>query len=245
MEETKQITTKTPAKKAEYKSILGLSRWVILLFIVFALLNVLSTLLLNLIIFPQLFNTSYDILTIFGEEAISSVLVAVMFVTQYIIFPASAVVFLFWIYRSNKNITAMGDPLLDISPGWAVGWFFIPIMNYFKPYQAVAEIARASIPNIDQNLDRIQSIPKPIIVKWWWALFIIANYSKATVVRFLLSGGPASNVNSYAFVSLVLDLTYIIGLFVTIFMVRQISQSQEMRFQKLSQVNIPEVIHGQ
>ena len=54
--------------------------------------------------------------------------------------------FLMWVYAAHKNLPALGTPHPKFTPGWAVGWFFIPIMNFFKPCQAIMELAEGSDP---------------------------------------------------------------------------------------------------
>ena len=39
----------------------------------------------------------------------------------------------FWIFNAACNARAFGAKGLQISPGWAVGWYFVPIMWLFKP----------------------------------------------------------------------------------------------------------------
>ncbi len=58
-----------------------------------------------------------------------------------------AVVFLRWTYLSNRNVRALGADGLEFTPGWAVGWYLIPIANLWKPHQALKEIFRASHPD--------------------------------------------------------------------------------------------------
>src|SRR4030095_8115621 len=59
---------------------------------------------------------------------------------------ASFVSLLVWIYAAHANLPALNAGPLEFSPGWAVGWFFIPIANLVKPYQAVVEIWKGSDP---------------------------------------------------------------------------------------------------
>jgi hypothetical protein len=54
------------------------------------------------------------------------------------------VLFCIWIYRANSNARQLGATDMQFSPGWSVGWYFIPIANLWKPYQAMCEIWRAS-----------------------------------------------------------------------------------------------------
>src|SRR4051812_12371242 len=39
-----------------------------------------------------------------------------------------------WIYRTNANAHALGGAV-SITPGWAVGWFVVPLANLVMPYQ--------------------------------------------------------------------------------------------------------------
>jgi hypothetical protein len=58
----------------------------------------------------------------------------------------TALFFLLWTYRSYRHLSALSDRDLRFSPGWAVGWFFAPIMNLFRPYQVMKEIWEESDP---------------------------------------------------------------------------------------------------
>ena len=63
---------------------------------------------------------------------------------QVLIYLISGVLILMWIYRANHNARALGAANMDFTPGWSVGWYFIPIANLWKPYQAMKEIWKAS-----------------------------------------------------------------------------------------------------
>ncbi|MCP3960951.1 MAG: DUF4328 domain-containing protein [bacterium] len=62
---------------------------------------------------------------------------------------------------------------MEFTPGWSVGWFFVPIMNLFKPYQAVREIYHASDPEADAESWRQPEAPS--FITMWWGLWIITN----------------------------------------------------------------------
>ncbi|MDR3232742.1 MAG: DUF4328 domain-containing protein [Planctomycetaceae bacterium] len=50
----------------------------------------------------------------------------------------------FWTYRIVKNAHAMSAVPLRFGPGWAVAYWFIPILNFFRPYQALADAFRVT-----------------------------------------------------------------------------------------------------
>ena len=59
---------------------------------------------------------------------------------------ATSVAFLMWIHRAYRNLPALRGTPLKCSPRWAVGYYFIPILNFFRPYQVMKEIWRESDP---------------------------------------------------------------------------------------------------
>ena len=50
---------------------------------------------------------------------------------------AAAIAFLMWIFRASQNLPRLGAVGQRFSPRWAVGWWFVPIMLLFRPYQAI------------------------------------------------------------------------------------------------------------
>ena len=87
-----------------------------------------------------------------------------------ITFFLGGIVILKWIYRSNTNAGFLGAKDMKFSPGWSVGWFFIPVANLWKPFQAMQEIYNASL-----NPVNWKDLEKPKIVQQWWGLWIISN----------------------------------------------------------------------
>lgn len=75
-----------------------------------------------------------------------------------------------WIYVASANAHALTPGELEIGPGWAVGWFFIPIANLFKPYQAMKETWRAS-----HNVAGLLEEGESPLVHWWWGLWIACS----------------------------------------------------------------------
>lgn len=89
-----------------------------------------------------------------------------------------------WIYRASANAHTLSDEM-TISPGWSVGWYFVPIANLFKPYQAMREIWMAS--HFRGNWHG-ESTPQSVVA--WWALWLITNIIANISLR--LSMGESS-----------------------------------------------------
>ena len=59
---------------------------------------------------------------------------------------AAFIMLLVWVYAAHRNLPALQSHDGEFTPGWAVGWFFIPFMNLFKPYQAMRHLWNESDP---------------------------------------------------------------------------------------------------
>lgn len=90
---------------------------------------------------------------------------------QFVTMMASFVFIGMWIYRAAWNGRGFaGAPQLDFTPGWSVGWYFIPFANLWKPYQAMKEIWRASA-----RPDKIDAADVPGWLPLWWFLWLAFN----------------------------------------------------------------------
>ena len=82
---------------------------------------------------------------------------------QLALFVGTAIVFLVWLYRAEVNARALGAQDMMVSPGWAVGWFFIPLVHLVMPFVAVRELWKASATPRDWQLGPVS----PVVVLWW------------------------------------------------------------------------------
>ena len=101
-----------------------------------------------------------------GTPFPSDEMIAIVGLTQFIFLVIVGITFLRWIYRINKNLRTLSGEQMKFTPGWAVGWYLIPIANLFKPYQAMKEIWGVSHRN------------EPIsysLLRWWWFFWIVSN----------------------------------------------------------------------
>ena len=82
---------------------------------------------------------------------------------------AAGLAVLRWIYRTSRNAHAL-YPAMTVTPGWAVGWFFVPIANLWKPFQAVSETWQVSA---DPHAP--EAVPIPPVLRIWWGCWIASS----------------------------------------------------------------------
>jgi hypothetical protein len=83
---------------------------------------------------------------------------------------AVAVTWLVWQHRGQRNLHAARVPGLRFTPGWAVGWWFVPFANLVQVPRALRELWLASEAVPGQDWQRRRT--PPLIVLWWLAFFI-------------------------------------------------------------------------
>ncbi len=98
-------------------------------------------------------------------------LAAISALLTLLAFIATSVPFLMWIHRANRNARALGAQDMRFTPGWSVGWFFVPLLSLWKPYQAMKEIWQAS-----QDPHTWQEQEVGPIVGRWWTLWLLSNF---------------------------------------------------------------------
>jgi len=99
---------------------------------------------------------------------------------QIALFLITAVAVLSWIYRANRNARAMGADDMMVTPGWAVGWFFVPLAHLVMPYVGVRDMWKAS----GQPRDW-QFVATPLLIPLWWAFWIASGILQN--IAFMLS----------------------------------------------------------
>ena len=99
-----------------------------------------------------------------------------------VVFFVSALLILRWIHRANYNARQLGAENLVFTPGWSIGYYFIPILTLWKPYQAMKEIWKAS-----KNPSSWSSSSTSFILPIWWALWLMSCFLGQAIFRLSMS----------------------------------------------------------
>jgi hypothetical protein len=90
-------------------------------------------------------------------------------------FLVAMVVFVVWFYRARVNAEGRGWPQ-RWSPGWAIGAWAVPVVNFWFPFLIMVDIWRAGLP--EQERASRAALPGT-----WWACLLaffclLSSYSK-------------------------------------------------------------------
>ena len=145
-----------------------------------------------------------------------------------LVFVATAISFLLWIHRASRNLHSLGAPWQRFSPGWAVGWWFVPIMFFFRPYQVMVEIWKGSTPRASREATfdwKTESVSA--LLPWWWALWIAQWFVG------IVSGFAEASGGSIGEIALLGDATTIGSAVLAIAVVWQTTKRQDDKHQKM------------
>lgn len=142
---------------------------------------------------------------------------------QFLIYVVSGIWILRWIYVACLNARNLATGPMNFSPGWSVGWYFIPFLSLWKPYQAMKEIWRVSA-----NPRNPDSEPDPGLLAYWWFFFVVASLSGNAAFRLSLRAEDIGQLLAANMVTRVSDIASIPLAIFFLVMVRRIHANQEL-----------------
>jgi len=127
--------------------------------------------------------------------------------------------------RANRNARAFGSRMSN-TPGWAAGWFFVPIVYLWKPYYAMKEIWQGSEP--DPTVHPFDAPVSSLLPLWWW-MYLAFLFS-----RQLFSAANREELEPSAYLAmswlrLVICVITIVAAFLAAAVVRRLALRQEER----------------
>jgi hypothetical protein len=136
-----------------------------------------------------------------------------------------AIAFWCWISRTVDNEPPLGAGTPRDSPRWSIGWWFVPIADFWRPYLVVREA-----------WDRLSSPARPAggrIVETWW-ITLLGGFFLGKVAQFMWSGVEDWKAVQIAdVVSLVGLLLYVVAAVFGFIMVREIQARADLRAEAL------------
>lgn len=154
----------------------------------------------------------------------------------------TGIIFLKWIYRANVNCRGFIHNLSpdetglfrkripEFTPGWSIGYYFIPFLNLYKPYKAMREIF--AISENPKDWYNIKLTDKTLI--YWWALWLISNSLSQLSFRLSLKADTIESLQNSTTISIISETLDLILSVVCINLVSKIFSKQERLVKKIA-----------
>lgn len=138
-----------------------------------------------------------------------------------IVFIVSGFLILRWIHRANYNVRQLGAENMKFTPGWSIGYYFIPILTLWKPYQAMKEIWKASkSPSDWESQDSSGILPV------WWFLWLISMFLGQAIFRLSMRSEEIQELINLNILTQVSDALDILLAFVFLSIVKNVYNYQ-------------------
>lgn len=169
-----------------------------------------------------------------GEEQVTleDLLQMVVGLGTFLVYVALVVAFLVWLHRASKNLPALGNPKskIEFTPGWAVGWFFVPLANLVMPYRAVREVWEKSDPAIRSEEDVMFTPPSSGgLLLTWWVFWVASNVLGNISMRFQDDALTPDTLAVAAWAEIISDVVGIVAAVLAVLVVRGIDRRQQER----------------
>ena len=139
-----------------------------------------------------------------------------------VVFVITGITFLKWIYRANSNCHSFGAEDMKFTPGWSIGWYFMPIATLWKPYQAMKEIWKVSKNPINWS----NEYGSPLL-GWWWTFWLLSNFLGQIVFRTSMSADTISSLKVSTTASIASGIVDISLYIIAVSLITAISLNQE------------------
>ena len=143
-------------------------------------------------------------------------------------------IFVFGVFthRASRNLLTLRSERQRFSPEMAVTWFFIPIMNLFKPWRVYTELFKGSDPSItagEPNWHSKGMVPK-IVHFWELSFLLIFVFNPLTISRIWFSVRKTiEDVSSAHSALIIADIMLAILGFLAMFLTAKLHIWQEKR----------------
>jgi hypothetical protein len=176
-----------PREGVQFRDLTGLIRWLKIALALLALIDLaqIVSVCLQISLLSEAQNGAGMTRQAARANLMRESLVSILYLLAYLL---SSVLFLRWTYLGKKNAMALGAAFLEfeISPGWSVGYHFVPLMNLVMPYKALKETFQASNPDFRPDAQRLEWSSAPKVLPLWWTLWLANGFLGQAIFQYAL-----------------------------------------------------------
>lgn len=139
-----------------------------------------------------------------------------------VVFVITLIVWLVWQHHAQDNLVRRGVAGLRFTPGWAVGWWFVPFANLVKPYQTMRELRLASA-----DPEGWREAKGPPVLMLWWLTWIVGNLLASAAFQMSRDATTAQAVKDADLFGVFLSVLSLAAAVLAITIVRSITTALE------------------
>ena len=142
----------------------------------------------------------------------------------------TVIAFLMWQHRIRKNADYVGVTGLRFSMAGVMGWWFVPIMNLFRPYQVMKEMWQSNYHNVNEQPDW-RDLAVSGLLGWWWGLFLVGGWVGNIALRIYFRNDDIDSLIMADWLYIGSSMLLMVAAVIAIALVREITAFQESKQQ--------------
>ncbi len=144
-------------------------------------------------------------------------------IAEQLLYLGTTVALLMWVHRAYLNLTRADAPGLRFTPGWAVGYWFVPVLNIVRSKQILDDLWRASA---QQGHDGADGKDKDPLTIFWLCALVVAWLARAAARS---HGATIDGLKLMSGLLMVSHLAYIAAAAILYRLVNSVTARQEGR----------------
>ncbi|MBL0748701.1 DUF4328 domain-containing protein [Nocardioides baculatus] len=93
---------------------------------------------------------------------------------EWVPWVGTGILFIVWTYTAHHS-ARMDRSVMRHGSGWAIGGWFVPLLNFWRPLQVVLDIRRGATGD--------EELPVTRTLGWWWVTFLV-SYATSMIAGF-------------------------------------------------------------
>jgi uncharacterized protein DUF4328 len=138
---------------------------------------------------------------------------ALVGIVQFAALVAGAIVFIRWLHGAYRNVDVVDRAQRRYGHGWAIGSWFVPFLNLWRPKQIVNDVWRAGA------RDESEARPGLLLLAWWLA-FVISNSVANIAIRSTFGDSTPEEIRDGSIAYAISDGIDVMGAVLAILVVR-------------------------
>ena len=148
-------------------------------------------------------------------------------IIQIIVLVVSAITFIQWFRRAYFNLHLRVNHLSH-SEGWAAGCWFVPIVNFFRPYQIMKELFQATHLFLKRNEVHTREHFSITTLSLWWTFWIIDRLFGQFVFKYSMKAETLEELTTSTIAQIVGNGIGIVLAIVTVKVIKEYSDLETL-----------------
>jgi len=144
---------------------------------------------------------------------------------KLLFFTGAGIAWLLWVHRTYGNLALVGSKRSRFTRGWAVGYWFIPLVNLVRVYQVMKDLWLRSDSLNDR--DAYDRLPAPAYVTGWWGMSVTRAALGVAITLVTRDGRTQVDLINATDLGMLVNAVGVIAGVLAIKVVREIDRRQE------------------